>query len=144
MTTIRFLKRFPFATAPSKATPDSCGYDLFATTDIVIPSGKTETIDIGVALEIRIPNVYARIASRSSLAQAGIQAVGGVIDPDYRGEIKVLLFNSSTEPFYVQEGSRVAQLIFESYRSDIILEESEGLVLQPTMRGTKGFGSSGV
>jgi dUTP pyrophosphatase len=65
----------------------------------------------------------------------------GVIDADYRGEVKVLLFNHGKQPFLIKDGDRIAQIILEKYKKTDI-EETEDF--NETTRGTKGFGSSGI
>jgi dUTPase len=70
-----------------------------------------------------------------------IEIRAGVIDADYRGEVKVLLFNHGTQPFFIKDGDRIAQMILEKY-SRAEIEETKDLT--ETTRGTKGFGSSGI
>jgi hypothetical protein len=92
---------------------------------------------------IGIPgNTYARVAPRSGLAlKSGITVGAGVVDSDYRGEIKVLLFNHGTEPFEVTHGMRITQLILENYSSLPIVQVD---TLLETQRGDSGFGSTGL
>ena len=70
------------------------------------------TIHTGLAIEIPT-GVYLRIASRSSMSKQGINVGTGVVDNDYRGEVKVILQNTTSQPFTVQKHSRIAQFIFE-------------------------------
>ena len=85
---------------------------------------------------------YGRIAPRSGLAAKHMIDVGaGVIDSDYRGEVKVLLFNLGEKDFEVNKGDRVAQLIIEKYTITQMTEVKE---LDDTVRGAGGFGSTGV
>ena len=85
---------------------------------------------------------YGRIAPRSGLAAKNFIDIGaGVIDSDYRGEVKVLLFNFNTTPFTVNVGDRIAQLIIEKYTRTTIEEVED---LDATVRGEGGFGSTGV
>ncbi len=87
---------------------------------------------------------YGRIAPRSGLAAKNFIDVGaGVIDSDYRGEVKVLLFNFSTTDFKINVGDRIAQLIIEKYTRTDIEEVTEG-DLDSTERWAGGFGSTGV
>ena len=86
---------------------------------------------------------YGRIASRSGLAlDHGITVRGGVIDPDYRGEIKVILYNESRDTYYLAQSERMAQLIVEKF---MVCEPKlyEECMASKTERGDKGFGSSG-
>eukprot|EP00355_Strombidium_rassoulzadegani_P009700 CAMPEP_0168619720 /NCGR_PEP_ID=MMETSP0449_2-20121227/6754_1 /TAXON_ID=1082188 /ORGANISM="Strombidium rassoulzadegani, Strain ras09" /LENGTH=88 /DNA_ID=CAMNT_0008660677 /DNA_START=119 /DNA_END=381 /DNA_ORIENTATION=- len=81
---------------------------------------------------------YGRMAPRSGLAAKHFIDVGaGVIDSDFRGEIKILLFNFGDQPFEVKAGDRVAQLIIEKYTITDILEVTD---LEESVRGEKGFG----
>jgi len=99
-------------------------------------------IPIGIA--IKMPDgVYGRVAPRSGLAvKKGIHVGAGVIDPDYRGEIHVLLFNNGKEPFEISIGDRIAQLILEKFEfHEILLVDS---LSNETDRGSGGFGSTGV
>lgn len=103
----------PTARAPTRGSPFSAGYDLYASRSATVPAwGKVlvET-DISIALPA---NSYGRVAPRSGLASKhSIHTGAGVIDADYRGPVKVLLFNLSESAFEVAEGDRVAQLIIE-------------------------------
>lgn len=83
-----------------------------------------------------------RIAPRSGLAAKNFIDVGaGVIDADYRGQVKVLLFNHSDADFVVKEGDRVAQLVLERIYTPEVVEVQE---LEESVRGAGGFGSTGV
>ena len=84
----------PGAWIPMKSTPLAAGFDLFSVDETVVSPHGSALIHIGIALEIK-PGWYGRIAPRSGLALKGISVGAGVIDPDYQGEIKVLLFNHS-------------------------------------------------
>ena len=89
------------------------GYDLCAASSYVVPSQGKGTIEAGLSGVLPV-GTYARIAPRSGLAIRNFINVGvGVVDSDYQGEIKVVLFNHSVEDFKVQAGDRVAQLILE-------------------------------
>ena len=84
---------------------------------------------------------YARIAPRSGLACKNFIDVGaGVVDSDYRGEVKVLLFNHGSDDFKISIGDRIAQCIIEKYTMTTILEVED---LNTTERGEAGFGSTG-
>jgi len=98
---------------------------------------------VATGLAVAIPEGnYGRIAPRSGLAFKNFIDVGaGVIDEDYRGELKVLLFNLGPDDFNVNEGDRIAQFIIEKY-TPTELEEVE--TLDETARGADGFGSTGV
>jgi dUTP pyrophosphatase len=130
------------AKLPVKATVGSAGYDLSSAVDAVISPGSRELISLGICIQVP-RGTYGRIAPRSGLAvKHGIQVGAGVIDSDYTGEVKVLLFNHGTEPFKVTIGDRIAQLIIEK-----IVDNAEiNLVsdFAETDRGSGGFGSTGI
>ena len=140
----KFARMYDDAIIPTKGSPGSAGYDLYAAKDTVIKSSEWGLVKTGIALQI--PNdCYARVAPRSGLAyKHGINVGAGVIDCDYRAEIGVILFNHSKEnDFIVNKGDRIAQLIFEKIYTcepeEVSYEE-----LTETRRGTGGFGSTGV
>jgi len=128
------------AIVPTKATPGSAGCDLYAAEELIIPSKKWKAVSTGIS--IRIPtDCYARIAPRSGLAfKNGIDIFAGVVDSDYRGEIKVIMMNNGGSDFDVKIGDRIAQIIFERIYEGILVEVEE---LDETKRGEGGFGSSG-
>ena len=97
---------------------------------------------ISTGLSIALPpHTYGRIAPRSGLASKNFIDVGaGVIDSDYRGELKVLLFNFNESNFEIQRGHRIAQIICEKI---ILPKVVETTVLDSTDRGSAGFGSTG-
>lgn len=128
------------AIIPKRATEGSAGLDISSSVDMIIPSHKWLAVPTGIS--IMVPkDCYARLAPRSGLAfKYGIQVGAGVIDSDYTGEIKVILFNHGENDFTIKTGDRIAQLIFEKIFTDE-LEEVEELV--KTERGAGGFGSTG-
>ena len=129
------------AKTPRRMTQGAAGYDLSSCEcQTVSPWGKA-LIRIGIAL--RLPSgTYGRIAPRSGLALKHSIAVGaGVIDPDYSGEVGVILFNHSNQEFRVEKGDRVAQLVLEEIRTPEVVEI---LDMEETERGGGGFGSTGV
>jgi dUTP pyrophosphatase len=94
---------------------NAAGYDMFASEPTTIPAHGKKLVSTGVSMAIPVGN-YGRIAPRSGLACKNFIDVGaGVIDADYRGELKVLLFNFGETDFQVAEGDRIAQLIIEKY-----------------------------
>jgi dUTP pyrophosphatase len=129
------------AKLPFRASEFAAGYDLASSENCVIKPTEVYTVSTGLSVEIPEGH-YGRIAGRSSLASKNYITVGGgVIDRDYRGEIKVILFNSSATNFNINVGDRIAQLILEKY-SSFPVEEVDSL--SDTIRGTGGFGSTGA
>jgi deoxyuridine 5'-triphosphate nucleotidohydrolase len=129
------------AKIPTKGSEFTAGHDIYSIEEKEIPSGGSPPISTGIS--ITIPNgTYARIAPRSRLAVKNMIGVGaGVIDADYRGEVKVLLFNHRKQSFLVKDGDRIAQLLLEKIKN-INTEEVEKL--DETSRGGQGFGSSSI
>ncbi|KZT04096.1 dUTP diphosphatase [Laetiporus sulphureus 93-53] len=136
-----FFRTHPNARAPYKGSAEAVGWDVKSIQDIDIPPHSRMLIGTGLAVDP--PKwTYIQVAPRSGLALKGIDVAAGVIDPDYTGEIKVLLVNMTSKPFEVRTGDCVAQLICERYAPGIISEADSSLAKQ-TIRGAKGFGSSG-
>ena len=112
--TLKIHKLTPEAIIPIKATSESIGYDLYAISNTIIPINDNQLIDTGLAMKPP-DGTYIRIAPRSGLAvNQKIQVDAGVIDPDYTGEIKVLLFNKNKQTFQVNAGDKIAQFIIEN------------------------------
>ena len=126
---------------PTRGTQYSAGYDLYSSEPVLIYRRKTGIIPTGISITLP-EGTYGRIAPRSSLAaRNGIDVGAGVIDQDYRGEIKVILFNHSNKDFEINEGDRIAQLIITPIVTPEIIQVDE---LNETERGDGGFGSTGI
>lgn len=151
---------FDDAIIPRKGSDRAAGYDLHAYSYASITDGKlgeTSKLDddvelviagnsrclIKTGISIAVPEgCYGRVAPRSGLAlNNGVNVGAGVIDEDYRGEIGVVIFNISPDPFEVKRGDRIAQLICERIVYPVIEKVDE---LDTTGRGCGGFGSSGT
>ena len=133
---------------PAYATDGSAAVDLRAAieegTTVTIAPGERALIPTGIAISPESKNVVAIVAARSGLAiKKGICLSNsiGVIDSDYRGEICVGLFNTSKEPFTVNRGDRIAQMMFMPVYQAKLLKCA---ALDETARGAGGFGSTGV
>lgn len=130
---------------PGYATAGSAGMDLQAAIYDDITLAPMERRAIPTGLRIELPEgLEAQIRPRSGLAlKHGITCLNspGTIDSDYRGEIKVILANLSTEPFTIGRGDRIAQMVIASYVQMEWLAEGN---LSDTDRGDGGFGSTGV
>lgn len=131
------------AIIPTYGTEYSAGADLYALLDEDLEIKPGETIMIKTGLAMAIPTGYAGlIYARSSLgSKKGLAPANkvGVIDSDYRGEIKVPLFNQSKETQIIAKNERIAQIIFTPYLKVNFQETNE---LDDTTRGTGGFGST--
>jgi len=108
----------PSAKAPTRGSAYAAGYDLYASKATVVPARGKVLVDTDISIAVPA-NTYGRVAPRSGLASKHSIDVGaGVIDADYRGPVKVLLFNLGEKEFEVAVGERVAQLIIERVGSD--------------------------
>jgi dUTP pyrophosphatase len=153
-----FEKLSPNAKTPERGTLFSAGYDLFAANDINISSNNCGLVATDLA--IKMPDgFFGKICDRSSVAlNKKLSVKGGVIgmfnsifqkkfllnifilDPDYRGNIGIILFNHNQVDYNVKKGEKVAQIIFQKFcRNTVLVEKDE---LEKTERGSKGFGST--
>ncbi|MBR6193956.1 MAG: dUTP diphosphatase [Prevotella sp.] len=130
---------------PQYATPQSAGMDLRANLDEPITLNPMERRLIPTGLYIALPEGYeAQVRPRSGLAlKKGITVLNspGTIDADYRGEVGVLLVNLSQEPFVVNDGERIAQMVIARHEQGEFVEVD---VLDETERGAGGYGHTGV
>ncbi len=130
---------------PSYQTVLSAGMDLRANNPEPIQLGPLERAIIPTGIFIELPSGYeAQIRPRSGLAaKKGVSLVNspGTIDADYRGEIGVILVNLSNDPFTVERGERIAQMVIAKHEQARWIEVDQ---LGESERGEKGFGSTGV
>jgi dUTP pyrophosphatase len=127
--------------APERHSPDAAGYDLRANRYVKLWPGERVLVETGFAFEIP-PGWVGLIRDRSGLACQGITTRAGVIDADYRGEIKVLLVNESPEVAHeIAAGDRIAQLVIVPA---LVADLREVDQLSDTQRGDGGFGSTGA
>ncbi|MEO6229824.1 MAG: dUTP diphosphatase [Ferruginibacter sp.] len=130
---------------PAYATEGSAGMDLRANLEESITLASLERRLIPTGLFIELPLGYeAQVRPRSGLAiKQGITCLNspGTIDSDYRGEIKVILINLSTEPQQIENGDRIAQVVFSKVQQAQLMLVQQ---LNDTQRGTGGFGHTGI
>jgi dUTP pyrophosphatase len=139
----RRLPSNPDLPLPSRQTPGSAGFDVAsAEPDFVLGAGERRLVSTG--LEIELPgDVECQVRPRSGLAlRHGVTLPNApaTIDPDYRGELKVILWNAGDGDLPVPRGMRIAQLVFARFVVPAV-EEAEALA--PSGRGAGGFGSTG-
>lgn len=141
---INIKKLYADAVIPTRGSIEAAGYDLYAYIDNEIIIKSHETIMIGTGISLEIPDgyfgtIYARsgLASKKNLRPANCV---GVIDSDYRGEIKIPLFNDSNEDQTIEKKERVAQIVIMPYLN---VEFNEVDELSKTSRNQSGFGSTG-
>lgn len=145
----RVTRSFPDTSVPSPdyATPGAAAMDLRACIDeaVTLEPGDRTLIKTGLAINMMDPGLVAIVASRSGLSlKHGIRVAQGigVIDADYHGEIGVILANDGDEPYVIEPGERIAQLMFQpvvQVQFDFVDEFST-----QTARGEGGFGSTGT
>jgi len=124
-------------------TPQSGGVDLTADETGEIPPHSRKLVATGLTLAMN-PGQVGLIRARSGLSVKGIDIGAGVIDSDYRGPVKVLLINSSENPFKYWRGDRIAQLIIVQHADYSQLQHVEELpISENNQRGANGFGSTG-
>lgn len=146
---VKVKRMYPGATVPTYGSKLSAGADLYAClskkeTTLLIPAGATAVIGTGIAMEI--PEGYAGlIYARSGLAsKEGLAPANkvGVVDADYRGEIKVALHNHSNKDRVVIQGQRIAQMVITPFLAAQFMDVKDG-ELNKTVRNDGGFGHTG-
>jgi dUTP pyrophosphatase len=138
----RIGKEFPL---PAYATAGSAGMDLRAclNSPLVLETGRAELVPTGIAIYVEDPGLAAVILPRSGLGHKHGVVLGnlvGLIDSDYQGQLMVSVWNRSREPFTIQPGERIAQLVVVPV-VQVELQVVEDFVI--TSRGAGGFGHSG-
>ena len=139
----RRLASNPDLPLPARQTQGSAGYDVAsAEPDFVLAAGERRLVATGLEIELP-PDVECQVRPRSGLAlRHGITLPNtpATIDPDYRGELRVIVWNAGSEPVPIPRGMRIAQLVFARFETPVVEEAAE---LSATDRGTGGFGSTG-
>ena len=132
-----FVKMSADAVTPTRATEGSAGLDFYSPADYIIPPHGQLLVPTQIKLQIPL-GYYGRLASKSGLAILHQLHVGaGVIDPDYTGEIMVLLINTASCVYNIAKGPPIAQLILEKISIPVLKVVNE---LPPTTRGAQGCG----
>lgn len=136
---IKAKKLNPEATIPRYNLHGDAGLDLCSVEDSVIPAGERMAVPTGLAFEL--PEGYvALIWDKSGLAlKNGLKTMGGVIEHTYRGEYKIIIWNTGKEAFTIKKGDRIAQMLIQPIMNVEIEECAE---LSETVRGAHGFGSA--
>lgn len=142
----------PGGKLPTRKNPSDAGFDLYAAEPTTLPPFIYQLHDLvlhsepvkvrtGIAIELP-PFAFGQIVSRSGLGSKGILVVTGTVDSGYRGEIMVCLLNTQNEPYQIDAGDRIAQmLILQAPKASVRFIEASSLALSD--RGLSGFGSSG-
>lgn len=142
---IEVKRLVPEAIMPKKYSEWAAGYDVCACLDkaIVLEANSVVLVPTGLSLAIE-PGYEVQIRPRSGLAlknQIGVLNSPGTIDPDYRGEVKIILFNFGKEAFTISHGMRIAQMVISKYENPVWDEVDD---LSETVRGEGGFGHTHV
>jgi dUTP pyrophosphatase len=125
---------------PEYGSVAAAGADLRASEGIVLAPGARAAVPTGLHLEIPSGHV-GLIWPRSGLAvKHGVDTLAGVVDSDYRGEVRVVLINHGQEPFTIHAGDRIAQILVQKVERVTFVSAVE---ISGTARGTGGFGSTG-
>jgi dUTP pyrophosphatase len=125
---------------PEYGSAAAAGADLKASEDVVLAPGARAAVPTGLHLEIPEGHV-GLIWPRSGLAvKHGIDTLAGVVDSDYRGEVRVVLINHGPEPFTIRAGDRVAQMLVQRVERAVFVSAA---AIGETARGASGFGSTG-
>ncbi len=136
---IKFKKTNPEAKIPIYATEGSAACDFYSVEDVILNPRETRKIKTGIAIEIPY-GYFMKLEGRSGLSSKGIMKVGGVVDSDYRGEVHIILHNSTEVPCKIEKGDRIAQGILMKINKARFVEVEE---LSETARGEGGFESTG-
>lgn len=140
---LKFKKLHDLFKLPIKANPGDAGWDMVSVEDVTIPLAQRKAVSLGCSVEL-LDGWELQVRPRSGLAlKHGITVLNspGTIDSGYRGELKVILINTSWESFNIKAGDRICQLVLgKVYPVEFELVDE----LSNTERGTGGFGSSGI
>ena len=138
---LQIVKLSENAITPTRGSAKAAGYDLYSAREVEIPARGKSLVETDI--QVKVPEgTYGRIAPRSGLAWRNHVDIGaGVVDEDYRGHLKVVMFNHANDIFKVKKGERIAQLVCQKicYPEIEILDS-----LDETGRGEAGFGSTGA
>ena len=129
------------AVLPSRAHEFDAGLDLYSTQDLDLLPSERKQIKTGIAMAI--PEGYAGLIwDKSGLSfKHGLKVFGGVIDSGYRGEVRVIIANTSQTKYEVKKGQKIAQLLIQKVELMSVVESD---LLSDTQRGIDGFGSTGL
>jgi dUTP pyrophosphatase len=139
-TVVKVLRLNVRAKLPCYAFDTDLCADVYSLDSHTIETGTIMCVPTGIAIELE-PEYGAVVESRSGLALRGVVALGGIVDPGYRGEIKIIVANFGNAPFSIASGDRVAQI---RVVHRIQMEFCEVKTLSESLRGASGYGSTGI
>lgn len=140
---MKVVRLHPDAQIPSYAHVDDSGMDLVAIAPQTIPPHQSALVPTGIAIEIPL-GTEAQVRPRSGLAlkhSITVLNTPGTVDAGYRGEIKVILINHGEQPFHIEKGMKISQMVIMPILRAEITEVSD---LSESVRGEGGFGSTGL
>lgn len=136
---IRIKKLNPDAKIPTSSNEHAAGFDIYSCEDYELKPGETYAVKTGISMEIPSGKVCL-IWDRSGMGFKGIHRFAGVIDSDYRGEFKIILFNSTKQSYSIKKHDRIAQGIIQDYYKPEFIEVEE---LEDSERGHNWNSSTG-
>ena len=127
------------AKLPHYGHKGDAGLDIFSTIDCVLQKREVKAIPTGI--KVAIPEGYVGLIwDKSGVSLEGVHRLAGVVDSGYRGEVKIVMANLSDEPFSIEKGMKIAQLLIQPVVEVEVIEAED---LEATPRGENGFGSTG-
>lgn len=137
---MKVMRIHPNAKLPSKADKYAAGWDFFTPEDISLPAGKLTLIPLGVKISFAPSTVLILMEKSGIASRTDLILKAGVVDSNYRGEVKALYYNAGKEEFKFSAGEKVVQGLLVPLAGDCIVETDE---LDYTERNENGFGSTG-
>ena len=138
---VKVKKLVPDAILPSYAHPGDAGMDIYSVEDRIIKAGERALVSTGLSIELP-EGLVGLVWDKSGLANnSGLKTMAGVMDSGYRGEYKIVIFNTSKEDYFIKKGAKIAQLLIQPIMTAEIEQVEE---LSDTSRGTGAFGSTGL
>lgn len=141
MVKIKIKKLHADAIVPSYAHDGDAGMDLYSVENHLIQPGERVMVATGIAIELPKGHVSLIWDKSGVAAKGGIKTMGGVCDANYRGEYKVIMFNTSKQAYEIKKGEKIAQILIQPVIQAEIEEAEE---LSDTSRANGGFGSTGL
>ena len=138
---VKIKKLDPLAAMPEYATPGDAAFDVFALKDKIVPARGRAIISTGFAMEFPAGYVALVWDKSGPPAKFGLTTMAGVVDSSYRGEIKIIMYNTEDQDYTFKAGEKVAQVLIQPVERVTITEVFE---LSDTARGAGGFGSTGT
>ena len=127
------------AKLPVYGHPGDAGLDLFSLKEHILAAGEVKAV--GTGIQVAVPRGHVGLVwDKSGISLNAVHRLAGVIDSGYRGEVRVVLANLGQEPFIIEKGMKIAQVLIQEVASVTVIEDED---LDETSRGSGGFGSTG-